>query len=351
MSESDEIVLDSTRRLFDDLFPRDEASRRDETAWPAQAWASVEELGLPLALLSEDQGGFGLSAETLAGIMALAGEAALPLPLAETMIATRLLGVSGIEAPQGPLSIAPAPSGGRIQATREGAGLRLSGVLPRVPWGAQAAGIVLVADTAEGPCLALLRPADYRVSAGKNLAGEPRDDVALDGAIDGAFVRPGDCAARDLKALGAAFRAMAMAGSIGRVLAMSVAYANERVQFGRPIGKFQAIQQNLAIVAGQAAASAGAAAIAAEAVSGRGGRLAMAAAKLRTGEAAGIVASIAHQVHGAIGCTHEHSLHIHTRRLWSWRDEFGNEAEWSRELGEHVVGLGADGLWPFVTSL
>jgi alkylation response protein AidB-like acyl-CoA dehydrogenase len=69
---------------------------------------------------------------------------------------------------------------------------------------------------------------------------------------------------------------------------------------------------------------------------------AIAAAKIRASEAAGKVAEIAHQVHGAIGFTHEHSLHRLTRRLWSWRDEFGTEAHWSRELGRAVIAAGAD---------
>jgi alkylation response protein AidB-like acyl-CoA dehydrogenase len=68
--------------------------------------------------------------------------------------------------------------------------------------------------------------------------------------------------------------------------------------------------------------------------------------KIRAGEAAGKVAEIAHQVHGAIGFTHEHSLHRLTRRLWSWRDEFGTESHWSRELGREVMSAGADALWP-----
>jgi acyl-CoA dehydrogenase len=78
--------------------------------------------------------------------------------------------------------------------------------------------------------------------------------------------------------------------------------------------------------------------------------LAVAAAKIRAGEAAGKVVEIAHQVHGAIGFTHEHSLHRLTRRLWSWRDEFGTESRWSRELGRAVMAAGADALWPAITA-
>ena len=56
------------------------------------------------------------------------------------------------------------------------------------------------------------------------------------------------------------------------------------------------------------------------------------------------------QVHGAIGFTHEHRLHHLTRRLWSWRDEFGVESEWSIELGRRVAAQGAEAFWPSLTA-
>jgi len=65
-------------------------------------------------------------------------------------------------------------------------------------------------------------------------------------------------------------------------------------------------------------------------------------------EAANEGAAIAHQTHGAIGFTAEHILHRYTNRLWAWRDEFGNEAQWAVRLGEHVAAHGADGLWPML---
>ncbi len=55
-------------------------------------------------------------------------------------------------------------------------------------------------------------------------------------------------------------------------------------------------------------------------------------------------------MHGAIGFTHEHRLHHLTRRLWSWRDEFGVESDWSIELGRLAASRGADGLWPLLTG-
>jgi len=159
-----------------------------------------------------------------------------------------------------------------------------------------------------------------------------------------------DLDAGALRAMGAVMRSAQMAGALQCILAASVQYAGERVQFGRPIGRFQAVQQNLAVLAGQVAAATAAAEAAIEAAATNLSSIAVAAAKIRAGEAAGIGAAIAHQVHGAIGFTQEHRLHYSTRRLWSWRDEFGNEAWWSRSLGSRVAAAGPDGLWPFITA-
>ena len=135
-----------------------------------------------------------------------------------------------------------------------------------------------------------------------------------------------------------------------RILDLTLSYANEREQFGRPIAKFQAIQHNLAILAGEVAAAvrAGDAGIAALSTSRQ--RLEIASSKARVNEAAGVVAEIAHQVHGAMGFTHEHQLHHFTRRVWAWREEFGNEIYWRQELGQHIAGLGPDGVWPFIAT-
>jgi acyl-CoA dehydrogenase len=146
-----------------------------------------------------------------------------------------------------------------------------------------------------------------------------------------------------------------MAGGLEKVLDQSVQYSLERSQFGRPIGKFQAVQHSLAQLAGETAAAGAAADAAAEALAKSGGlgdsaRAEVAAAKSRVGEAATTGAAIAHQTHGAMGFTYEHTLHHATRRLWSWRDEFGNESYWAIQLGRMVAARGADNLWPFVTG-
>ena len=145
-------------------------------------------------------------------------------------------------------------------------------------------------------------------------------------------------------------RANQMAGALESILEQSVQYANERIQFGRPIGKFQAIQQELAILATHVAASGVAADYACYSMDKGNPDLSIAVAKSRIDDAVSIGASIAHQVHGAIGFTYEHGLHFSTRRLWSWRSEFGSGSYWSQFLGEKAIENGADKLWPSITE-
>jgi acyl-CoA dehydrogenase len=146
---------------------------------------------------------------------------------------------------------------------------------------------------------------------------------------------------------GALMRSLQIAGALERVRDMTVAYAAERRQFGQPLNRFQAVQQQLAELAGEAAL-AGAAADAA--VEDPLSAKQVAAAKVIAGRAASRGAAIAHQVHGAIGFTHEHQLHRWTTRLWAWRDQFGTESEWSESLGDLLARAGGDRLWEVVTG-
>src|SRR4029077_2344679 len=142
----------------------------------------------------------------------------------------------------------------------------------------------------------------------RNLANEPRDTLLLDGIVlQEEAVRPAPPACSEgFLLFGALIRAHQMVGAMERCMDYALAYAMERQQFGRPIGKFQAVQHMLADAAGQYAAAAAAAELAAEAYGNADFDFAVAIARARVGEAAGKVAEICHQVHGAIGFTHEH---------------------------------------------
>ena len=145
-----------------------------------------------------------------------------------------------------------------------------------------------------------------------------------------------------------------MAGAMGQALALSIEHVNTRQQFGRPLGKFQAVQQSLAVMACEvraveAAAAALAARLDAVGLDPAGADFEIAAAKLRANRAVGVVTSVAHQVHGAIGFTREYDLSRVTIPLMRWRGAHGNDAYWAARLGQQVAGLGGRGLWEALT--
>jgi acyl-CoA dehydrogenase len=314
----------------------------------AALWATLEETGLARLTLPPSAGGGGASFLESAVVLQAAGAHAARVPLVETdLLAGWLMARAGLPVPDGPLAL----GSGDLEFSRPA--LRAAGTLRRVPWARAAAAVVVLA----GEDVVVLGPGAFTVSEGANLAEEPRDTILVDGPVTAAAI--GEPVAGELRLRAAFGRSQLLAGAARGALAAAVRYAGTRVQFGRPIGKFQAIQQQLALAAAEVAAATAAASSSARVVDTDGfnatsAQLAVAAAKSRTSEAAGEVARIAHQVHGAIGFTREHDLRLLTTRLWAWRDEDGSEAEWNEFIGalgiDTVRRTGADGLWPLITG-
>jgi alkylation response protein AidB-like acyl-CoA dehydrogenase len=345
---SDTLVHDAASRLFADLSSPSLINAAETGTWPGELWNAIEDAGFLDALAGGGRGDLGGLADA-SQILRAAGRHAVPLPLAETILARFVLVAAGLKPGKGPLAILPVEHDDALDLRRRDAGWHLSGRARQVPWARAAKELIVVAwDT-----LAVVAPVQVEIRPGTNLAGEPRDEVVCDTALslDDVVALPVGVDRTMLYRLGALARAAQMAGALEGAMELATRYAGERVQFGRPIAKFQAIQQQLAQLAEQVAAS-GVAVSAAVAQLAAGGDLFFAAAiaKIRAGEAAGKVTEVAHQVHGAIGFTHEHPLHHLSRRLWSWRDEFGVESDWSIELGRFVADKGRDGLWPLLTA-
>jgi acyl-CoA dehydrogenase len=347
------MLVDSATRLFADHVDAKMLAAAKESGWSAALWKIVEEAQLPLVSIAEEAGGAGGTYSDLAAVLRIAGRHCAPVPLAETALAGWMLASSGLKVPAGPLTLAPVHSE-KIAARKRGARWNLSGTMKRVPFARVAGHIAVLAAGPDGNVIACVGTAQCKITPGRNFAHEPRDDVVLDNIeITADHVAPAGAGVTHaaLKERGALARALMMAGALERALELAVRYATERSQFGRKIGQFQAIQQELARFAGEVAAAVASALSAAGAVE-RGGNatLAVASAKIRTAQAAQEGALIAHQVHGAIGVTDEYALHHATLRLWAWREEFGNEAAWSIELGRALCAAGAERLWPALTS-
>lgn len=349
MSENDSIVAETAARIFADLADPQTVNSARDGAWKGPLWQALAESGLTLAWVPEENGGAGAGLADGFAILGMAGRYAVAVPLAETLLAGWLLSRAGLSAPEGAMSVAPARPGDRITLNSDGT---LSGQARGVPFARDAEHIAVLA----GSSVALVETAACRLSDGTSLASEPSNTVTFDRAKPLAIAQaPAGFDQTTLMLMGCAVRSVQTAGALEAILDMAVRYANERVAFEKPIGKFQAVQHNLARLAGEVSAAMTAAYSAADAIANASTFddaifLEATAAKIRTAEAAEEGAQIAHQVFGALGFTQEHILHRYTLRMLSWRDDFGNESYWAAALGNRIAARGADEFWPLLAS-
>ncbi|MFP5463727.1 MAG: acyl-CoA dehydrogenase family protein [Gammaproteobacteria bacterium] len=347
-----QMLLDTLERVLADHCTAERVQAADQGGFDAALWQTLDELGYPLAAVPELAGGIGLPLPDLCALLRVCGRHCAPVPLAESaMLAAWLLAGAGLELPDGVLAVASVDPG-LLKLTPQGDRLRLQGTVSSVAAARHASAIVLLVEYGGACRVTVLPPADYRLEAGDNLAGEARDDMHLDLTIDASRLHTAATGVtlEAFHARAALLRAALMTGALERALQQSLDYARERKQFGRALAAFQAIQQQLAILAAEVVA-ANAAVDHAAAVAETGLALdEIAVAKIRAGKAAGIACRIAHQVHGAMGFTQEYSLQHATRRLWAWREENGTETVWARRLGQRLAKSGADALWPLTTA-
>lgn len=294
---------------------------------------TMAEAGFHELLAPEDQGGAGASWHEFFEVVALCGAHAVPLPLAQTL-AARSIALDAQQLPTGLLTFAPALARGTDGSLHA----------LHVP-AARVARHVVAAD---GDSLVLLAVADAQQLPSGIHGGLA---ASLHWRAHAGLPLASHIGAERFHALGALLHAGLLAGAMSRVFDLTLTYANERVQFGKPIGRFQAVQHQMSVMAEQVAA----ARIAAEFAFAVDGRLpevgVCAVAKARTSEAAQQVASIAHAVHGAIGVTEEYDLQLYTRRLHEWRIAHGSEDHWYRLLGRMVVDSEQPLVADFVRSL
>lgn len=251
--------------------------------WLPDLWRELEASGLAGA-------GVALPMAEAARVVRTAAASAAPVPLAEAVLVGWL---RGVDAPPGPLTVI---HGGRASYGRMAAAL-------------------LSSDGFVTPAAAGLEPA-------VNLAGEPLDRVTAP-----------DAAGDDVRRLGALIRTVQMAGAMERVLELAATYAQRWERLGAAPARLHALRGLVSTVAGEVAGAATSVEHALEFP----GEFEVAAAKVRCGEAAEVAAAMAHQLHGAVGSSGEDELSLYTRRLWSWREDFGDEADWAQLLGRAVL--------------
>lgn len=350
MNELRTILEDSVTRLFADRLDRDALTRIEESGFPRELWTEVVDQGIHKVLAAEDAGGMDGSWADAYPVVRACGRYAVPLPVPEAIIAEWLARRAACELPAGVPGLL---SGTLSPAALESGALTLSDA--RVPWGRNADFFIGVAGGGTGAEL-IVAATGTAPAEEDNLGRDPRDTVNATG-LEILNRRPLDAPVDAVHWLGAMVRSAQIAGAGAACLELAVTYAGEREQFGRPLSKFQAIQHHLADLAGTMA-SVDAIAMSAFNTLDRTGfsgaardaRFEIAAAKCRSSEAVEKLTRLSHQVHGAIGFTYEYGLHFLTRRLWSWRAEFGSAGEWAEYLGRIALDQGGDRIWATITG-
>lgn len=307
--------------FFAETWPQD-AAPAEPGDLTDSAWASFSELGLHLVGVDESYGGSGGTFADLMAVAVLAGRHAADLPVAEATTAAWALTQAGLPLePDASYSIAVAES--NVSVRPDGT---LDGIMHEVPWASSADRLVTITDDGR---TAVFQPGDAAVRRGYDLAGQPRDTVELS-SVRPVSLGPG-VSAQDLRVRATALRVGLIAGALQATAELTRRYVGERVQFGKPIGTFQAVQAHVVELQQMAVMTTTLA-----------DRLALepelatfdvSAAQLVANENAVTAARAAHQAHGAIGMTREYRLHLLTRRLHTWSGDFAQTIDLSVRLG------------------
>ncbi|CAM4084121.1 Acyl-CoA dehydrogenase, short-chain specific [Mycobacterium basiliense] len=306
----------------------------------ADLWRRLDELGLVRLTGSEQSGGSGAGWYEAAELLAATARHGVRIPLAEhDLLACWLLDANQMAADA---------------AVRTVCLLDAHAVADGVPWAVTAQRIAVVWPTDDGYRMADVEANNLAIIPGANLFGEPRDRVSADPAtLHGAPVSA--AMVSTLMRKSALVRAIQVCAALDRILQLSIEHAKSRIQFGRPLASFQAVQQLIADIAAEAAlARAATEAALTTAVTSQWTApnldFLVAVARSCAGHAASVVVRNAHQVHGAIGTTREHRLHEFTRPVLAWRSEFGSVRHWDEQVTTAALQAGAAGLWSLITG-
>lgn len=343
MSEMKEMLVEVVEKIFKDKVEKETVDLLEEGKWAEDVWELLRENEMLNVAVGEEFGGAGGDIEDLFNLYRLIGKYAVPVPFVEHTLANVLLEQTN----QSPLNDMATLSFSQhaLQWTEDG----VTGVLPHVPWARHARHLVTFARQGYDRRMIVMDLQDAVVTKCMNLASEPRDQVAFQNAKP---VRETVLSEEQflgiIKTITAA-TVSKMSGAIDKAFNLTVRFSKEREQFGRPIHRFQLVQQHLAVLAGEQALTAAAVDNVLESLQHQVEKNEIAFARLRVDEAVRIVATSAHQVHAAIGVTHEHSLHQFTRRLWAWRDEDFTAQYWKKHLAKQALISEGD-IWVSLTA-
>ncbi|KGR76315.1 acyl-CoA dehydrogenase family protein [Ureibacillus sinduriensis] len=331
MSEMKDMIAGVVERIFKEKVEKETVDLLETGKWGEEVWQLLVENEIEKVAIKEGHGGAGGDYEDLFHLYRLVGKYAVPIPFVEHTLANLVLEYVNSQ-PQSGLStihIATQP----LELIKG----KVTGQLQHVPWARYAEKIVTLATEQGKNSLIIIDLEEATIENSTNLAAEPRDHLRFTDANILLNHLLTEQQHEFLTQLQTAATVSKMVGAIDRAFELTLQFSKEREQFGRPIHRFQLVQQHLAILAGEQALSSSALDnIIALLVEGQV-KDEIAFARLKLDDASRIVATSAHQVHAAIGVTHEHRLHHYTRRLWAWRDEDFHGNYWRKQLADKLL--------------
>ncbi|MEN4479651.1 acyl-CoA dehydrogenase family protein [Mycolicibacterium cosmeticum] len=305
-------------------------------------WRRLDDLGLVRLTGAEASGGSGAGWREAAELLSCAVRHGVRVPLAEHDLLANWLweAVTGDSGDDCVRTVCVLPRDGHAEVP--------------VPWAGEVDRVVVVWPSGPEYRVADLATTALAIGPKTNLIGEPRDVVVVDPTPhNGHPVSP--ALVTQLKQKAALVRAVQVCAALDRAVQMSVEHVSTRLQFGRPLAKFQAIQNLVSDAAAQAALARSATEAAlnmAIETDWKSPYLAfqIAVARSCAGHAASVVTRNSHQVHGAIGTTHEHRLPEFTRAALAWRSEFGSVHFWDGQVAAAAMAAGQKGLWELIAA-
>jgi alkylation response protein AidB-like acyl-CoA dehydrogenase len=341
LSDDQEALRDGARELLAGLAAPERVRVVVEAGggYDADLWAAMVDQGWPGVALAEEHGGLGLGTVEIAVLLEEIGRHAAPAPFASTVLVIEALVAAGVAEDAARLAggdaigcVAWSRRADAVRAVPEGDGWTLTGRPEPVAFAPSAAVAVAVAQTPDGPGL---------FSVDLDTVGRPPAEPAMDRTRELGWLnldatparRLGDAdAVAALTDRGATFASAEMLGGAARALELSVEYAKDRVQFGRPIGSFQAIKHRCADMLVDVEGMRSTTYWAAWCIGAGDPEASVAAstAKIWCTDASKRVMASSLQVHGGIGFTWEHDLHLFLKRAQLDQLSFG-DASYHRE--------------------
>lgn len=343
MSEMKDMIVEVVERIFKDKVEKETVDLLEKQMWAEDVWNLLLENEIDKVAVKEEFGGAGGDYDDLFNLYRLIGNYAVPIPFIEHTLANIFLEYVNVQ----PISeLATVHIATKALKIKDG---KVSGSLQHVPWARNAAKLLTIAVEAGQHNLVVLDLKDAKIQKQTNLAAEPRDSVIFTDSMILASQGITLEQLEFLRKLQTAATVSKMTGAIDRAFDLSVQFSKEREQFGRPIHRFQLVQQHLATLAGEQALSGAALDNIIALLLKEEENDEIAFARLKLDDASRIVATSAHQVHAAIGVTHEHRLHHYTRRLWAWRDEDFHAKFWKKEMAKKMLHSSSN-TWDVLTK-